>query len=56
MSFGMLGCNFRSAYCQNWLTSQSLKDKASTVRTLDVTVGEIYDQAEKKGSKVVVST
>ena len=56
MSFGMLGCDFRCAYCQNWFTSQSLKDEASTVRTLAVTAGEICDQAEQKGSKVVVST
>jgi len=26
MSFGMLGCDFRCAYCQNWFTSQSLKN------------------------------
>lgn len=56
MSFGMLGCDFRCAYCQNWFTSQSLKDKASTVRTHAVTAGEICDQAEQNGSKVVVST
>jgi len=31
MSFGMLGCDFRCAYCQNWFTSQSLKNEASTV-------------------------
>ncbi|MFP6637011.1 MAG: hypothetical protein VB778_00060 [Nitrospinaceae bacterium] len=30
MSFGMLGCDFRCAYCQNWFTSQSLKDEASS--------------------------
>ena len=56
MSFGMLGCDFRCAYCQNWFTSQSLKDEASTVRSLAVTAGEICDQAEQRGSKVVVST
>ena len=56
MSFGMLGCDFRCAYCQNWLTSQSLKDEASTVRTIPVTAGEICHQAIQHGSKVVVST
>ena len=52
----MLGCDFRCAYCQNWFTSQSLKDEASTVRAIPVTAGEICDQAQQQGSKVVVST
>src|SRR3989475_3875123 len=26
MSFGMLGCDFHCAYCQNWVTSQTLRD------------------------------
>lgn len=56
LSFGMLGCDFRCAYCQNWFTSQSLKDEASTVRAIPVTAGEICDQAQQQGSKVVVST
>lgn len=29
LSFGMLGCDFRCAYCQNWLTPQSLRDDSS---------------------------
>ena len=30
LSFGMLGCDFRCAYCQNWFTSQTLRDDATT--------------------------
>ena len=56
MSFGMLGCDFRCAYCQNWFTSQSLKNENSTVRAIPMTAGEICDQALQHGSKVVVST
>ena len=56
MSFGMLGCDFRCAYCQNWFTSQSLKDEASTVRATPITAGEICQQALQHDSKVVVST
>jgi len=26
LSFGMLGCDYHCAYCQNWLTSQVLRD------------------------------
>ena len=25
-SFGMLGCDLHCAYCQNWVTSQALRD------------------------------
>ena len=26
LSFGMLGCDYHCAYCQNWYSSQSLRD------------------------------
>ena len=26
LSFGMLGCDYHCAYCQNWYTSQTLRD------------------------------
>jgi pyruvate formate lyase activating enzyme len=26
LTFGMLGCDFHCAYCQNWVTSQALRD------------------------------
>jgi pyruvate formate lyase activating enzyme len=29
LTFGMLGCNFRCDYCQNWLTSQALREEGS---------------------------
>ena len=28
LSFGMLGCDLHCAYCQNWFTSQALRDPA----------------------------
>jgi len=27
LSFGMLGCNFHCSFCQNWITSQALRDE-----------------------------
>ena len=30
-SFGMLGCDLHCGYCQNWVTSQALRDPASTL-------------------------
>ena len=56
MSFGMLGCDFKCAYCQNWFTSQSLRDENSTQDAKPVTAGEICDMAERAGSRTVVST
>jgi pyruvate formate lyase activating enzyme len=29
LSFGMLGCDYHCAYCQNWLTSQALRDPSA---------------------------
>jgi len=31
LTFGMLGCDFHCDYCQNWLSSQALRDPASDV-------------------------
>jgi pyruvate formate lyase activating enzyme len=30
LTFGMLGCDFHCGYCQNWVTSQALRDDAAT--------------------------
>jgi pyruvate formate lyase activating enzyme len=56
LSFGMLGCDFHCAYCQNWFTSQALRDDASTLNFTSITAEEICDLAEQHGSKTVVST
>jgi pyruvate formate lyase activating enzyme len=56
MSFGMLGCDFRCAYCQNWFTSQTLRDDASTLDFDSITAQGLCDLAEQHGSKTVVST
>jgi len=31
LTFGMLGCDFHCDYCQNWLTSQAMRDSASEI-------------------------
>jgi pyruvate formate lyase activating enzyme len=31
LTFGMLGCNFHCDFCQNWLTSQALRDPKAVV-------------------------
>src|SRR5208283_2952438 len=32
LTFGMLGCDFHCSYCQNWLTSQALREGLSGAR------------------------
>ena len=32
LSFGMLGCDLHCAYCQNWVTSQTLRDPEASAR------------------------
>ncbi len=56
MSFGMLGCDFHCAYCQNWFTSQTLKDDTATLNFSSTTPEEICDLAERSESKSVIST
>ena len=33
-SFGMLGCDLHCAYCQNWVTSQALRDPRAVSRPI----------------------
>src|SRR5437867_10009082 len=36
-SFGMLGCDLHCSYCQNWVTSQALRDLDAVSPSLRVT-------------------
>jgi len=55
-SFGMLGCDLHCSYCQNWVTSQALRDPEAVSPPLDVTPADLVDEAVRLGSQVVVST
>ncbi len=55
-SFGMLGCDFRCDFCQNWLTSQALRDDAAGSAPQPVTARELIAAARRSGSKSVAST
>jgi len=55
-SFGMLGCDLHCAYCQNWVTSQALRDPAAISPPIDVTPAAIVADARQLGARVVVST
>jgi len=55
-SFGMLGCDLHCSYCQNWVTSQALRDPAAVAPPRDTTPGELVSNAVRLGARVVVST
>ncbi|MBI4443168.1 MAG: AmmeMemoRadiSam system radical SAM enzyme [Acidobacteria bacterium] len=55
-SFGMLGCDLHCGYCQNWVTSQALRDASAVSSPLEATPEEMMRQALAMGAKVVVST
>lgn len=56
LSFGMLGCDFHCGYCQNWLTSQALRDPVAIAPPEDVDAARIVAIAARHGAPVMVST
>jgi len=55
-SFGMLGCDLHCSYCQNWVTSQALRDSNAVSRPLDTAPDDLATEAQHLGARVVVST
>ena len=55
-SFGMMGCDLHCAYCQNWVTSQALRDPSAVSPPLRATVEGLVREALEHGAKVIVST
>jgi pyruvate formate lyase activating enzyme len=58
VSFGMLGCDYRCPYCQNWEISQVHRDPESDglVSARPVEIGELISLARLSGSTIVTST
>jgi len=56
MSFGMLGCDFSCGYCQNWVTTQTLRDPASGVPVTLMSAERIVALAIEQGAASVSST
>lgn len=56
LSFGMLGCDMHCSYCQNWYTSQALRDSAAGARIMEIGPEEILEAALRAGCRSVVST
>ncbi len=59
LTFGMLGCNFHCDFCQNWITSQTLRDPAAdygleTIRR--ISPEQVVETALHNGCKLIVSS
>jgi pyruvate formate lyase activating enzyme len=55
-SFGMLGCDLHCGYCQNWVTSQALRDPSAVSSPLRASPEALVQDALRQGAKVLVST
>ena len=55
-SFGMLGCDLHCGYCQNWVTSQALRDPAAVAPPIRTSPERLVRDAVSQGARVLVST
>lgn len=56
LSFGMLGCNFRCPFCQNWEISQTLRDPQAIARIVEISPEDIVSSALRLGDVMIAST
>jgi len=56
LSFGMLGCDYHCAYCQNWITSQALRDPVAGSDPTTVSAEKIVGVALDRRIPVITST
>jgi pyruvate formate lyase activating enzyme len=55
-SFGMLGCDLHCGYCQNWVTSQALRDPQAVAMPQTSSPRAMVEDAVELGARVLVST
>jgi pyruvate formate lyase activating enzyme len=55
-SFGMLGCDLHCAYCQNWVTSQALRDPRAVSGIVAVEPEVLVEEALRHDAEAIVST
>jgi pyruvate formate lyase activating enzyme len=59
LTFGMLGCDFHCAYCQNWVSSQALRDpecESAGAYLRRISPGQVVQAALQMGASVVASS
>jgi pyruvate formate lyase activating enzyme len=56
LSFGMLGCDYHCSYCQNWFTSQSIRDPEAEGRPREISASSLVALSGRSGARVLAST
>ncbi len=56
LTFGMLGCDFHCSYCQNWLTSQALRDADARIHPQLWSADGLVRAAHELDAAVVASS
>jgi len=56
LSFGMLGCDYHCAYCQNWITSQAIRDPDAGTSPEQISAEHIVQLARDHHTPVITST
>ena len=56
LTFGMLGCDLHCAYCQNWVTSQALRDPAAIAPPRNVSPEQMVEIALNQKARLLVSS
>jgi len=59
LTFGMLGCDFHCGFCQNWVTSQALRDPRGGVESNQIyrtTPEELVQIALRNGAQLIASS
>jgi pyruvate formate lyase activating enzyme len=56
LTFGMLGCDYHCSYCQNWLTSQALRDSSAGIEPMAVTAKQMVSLAKRDGASLIGSS
>ncbi len=56
LSFGLLGCDLHCGYCQNWVTSQALRDIRASLDFHEISPAEIVRLALRQGAASIIST
>lgn len=56
LSFGMLGCDMKCSYCQNWFTSQALRDAQASTQAQPIAPEALVTLAKRYRCPVITST
>jgi len=56
LTFGMLGCDYHCSYCQNWVTSQALRDPKAVSPPLEVSARELVEMGRRTRARLIVSS